>query len=75
MVKHLTKHGNSLALIIDKPVLDLLNIKADTPLKITTDGQSLVISPAGFEKRQEVFKEALEKVNQRYAPALKELAG
>ncbi len=74
MVKHLTKHGNSLALVIDKPVLDLLNINADTPLAITTDGQSLIISPDRDEKRQKAFKKALEKVNQRYAPAFKELA-
>jgi hypothetical protein len=26
MVKTLTKHGNSLALVIDKPILDLLKI-------------------------------------------------
>ena len=74
MVKHLTKHGNSLALIIDKPVLDLLNITADTPLSITTDGRSLIVSPAQDEKRQKAFHEALEKVNQKYAPALKALA-
>ena len=26
MVKRLTKHGNSLALVIDRPILDLLKI-------------------------------------------------
>ena len=31
MVKRLTKHGNSLALVIDKGVLDLLGIGAETP--------------------------------------------
>ena len=46
MVKTLTKHGNSLALVIDKPILELLKIDADTPLEITTDGTSLVVSPA-----------------------------
>ena len=45
MVKKLTKHGNSLALIIDRGVLDLLKIDSDTPLDITTDGQVLVITP------------------------------
>jgi hypothetical protein len=28
MVKKLTKHGNSLALVIDRPILDLLKIDA-----------------------------------------------
>ncbi len=32
MIKKLTKHGNSLALVIDRPILDLLRIDPDTPL-------------------------------------------
>lgn len=30
MIKKLTKHGNSLALVLDRGVLDLLEINADT---------------------------------------------
>ncbi len=74
MVKHLTKHGNSLALIIDKPVLDLLNITADTPLSITTDGRSLIVSPTQDEKRQKIFEEALAEGNRKYGKMLKRLA-
>ena len=33
MVKNLTKHGNSYALIIEKPIMELLNIEPETPLK------------------------------------------
>jgi antitoxin component of MazEF toxin-antitoxin module len=32
MIKSLTKHGNSLALVIEKPILELLGADADTPL-------------------------------------------
>ena len=46
LVKKLIRYGNSLALIIDKPVLDLLKIDVDMPLEISTpDGQNLKISP------------------------------
>ena len=31
MIKKRTKHGNSLALVLDRGVLDLLEIDADTP--------------------------------------------
>ena len=41
MIKKLTKHGNSLALVLDRGVLDLLEIDADTPLNIKTDGRCL----------------------------------
>jgi antitoxin component of MazEF toxin-antitoxin module len=46
LVKKLTKIGNSLALIIDRPVLDLLHIPIDAPLEISTpDGKKLEITP------------------------------
>ncbi|MCB9727839.1 MAG: AbrB/MazE/SpoVT family DNA-binding domain-containing protein [Deltaproteobacteria bacterium] len=45
MVKTLSAIGNSLGIIIDKPILDLLKIERDTPLEITTDGDTLTIRP------------------------------
>ena len=46
MVKKLTKHGNSLALVIDRPILDLLKIDPETPLDVSTDGRQLIVAPA-----------------------------
>lgn len=74
MIKKLTRHGNSLALVLDRPVLDLLKIDADTPLEISTDGDLLVISPVRDEERQKGFEKALKKTNRRYGRVLKRLA-
>ncbi len=74
MVKKLTKHGNSLALVLDRGVLDLLEIDADTPLNIKTDGKCLIITPSQTPARQKKFQAALAKVNRQYGPALKKLA-
>jgi len=74
MVKRLTKHGNSLALVIDRGVLDLLDIGVDTPLDITTDGKCLVVSPVRDAARQKKFRAALEEGTRRYGKALKRLA-
>ncbi len=74
MIKKLTKHGNSMALVIDKGVLELLKIDGETPLDISTDGKVLIISPVRDEKRQKQFEEALDKVNRKYGRALKKLA-
>lgn len=74
MIKKLTKHGNSWALIIDKPVLDLLKIGPETPLEISTDGQTLLVTPAKPGKRHDRFQSALEKTNRKYGRALKRLA-
>jgi antitoxin MazE len=73
MVKTLTKHGNSLALVIDKPILDLLKIEADTPLEITTDGQRLMIEPAD-PKRRTKLAAAKRKVMAEWKDVFKRLA-
>ena len=74
MIKKLARHGNSLALVIDRGVLDLLKIDADTPLEIETDDKSLVISPVRDRRRLRKFEKALAKTNQRYSSMLKRLA-
>ncbi|HEX6985080.1 MAG TPA: hypothetical protein VF170_06865 [Planctomycetaceae bacterium] len=74
MIKRLTKHGNSLALVIEKPILDLLKIDADTPLEVSTDGTSLTLVPLTDAKRREKFEAALSRTNRRYGKVLKKLA-
>jgi antitoxin component of MazEF toxin-antitoxin module len=74
MIKTLTAHGNSAALIIDKPIMEILNITMDTPLKISTDGKNLIISPLRDASRDERFARALHKVNARHASTLRRLA-
>ena len=75
MIKRLTTHGNSLALIIDKAILELLHINQDTPLEINTDGRNLIISPVESKSREKQIEVALAKVNKKYAKTLKALAG
>lgn len=74
MIKRLTKHGNSLAFVIDRGILDLLEIDAETPLSVTTDGQSLIISPVRDAARQKRFRAALQEGNRKYSKMLKRLA-
>ena len=74
MVKRLTKHGNSLALVIDRAILELLDIDAKTPLSITTDGICLLISPVRDAKRRRAFEAALAKVNRQFGKVLTRLA-
>lgn len=74
MIKTLTKHGNSLALIIDKPILELLEMDADTPVSITTDGKVLVLSPVHDMNCEEKLMRIRERGNKKYGSALKNLA-
>jgi antitoxin MazE len=74
MIKKMVTHGNSAALIIDKPILDILKIDMETPLEISTDGKNLIISPVTDKKRERKFRAALQKVNRKYGKVLKRLA-
>lgn len=74
LTKHLTRQGNSLALIIDKPVLKLLNIEEDTPVDMRIEGGSLIITPVHDPIRLEELKAILRKIDKRHGDALKRLA-
>jgi putative addiction module antidote len=74
MRRKLSKHGNSLALVIEKPVLELLGITADTELEVTTDGRKLTVVAATDEEREARFEQALNYVFEEYDEALRKLA-
>jgi antitoxin component of MazEF toxin-antitoxin module len=74
MQKTLTRHGNSYALVIDKPILELLRVTPETPFEILTDGNVLLLTPIRDPKEEKKFKEALRTTHQRIGRALKKLA-
>lgn len=74
MTKKLIRHGNSLALVIDKPILDLLQISEDTPLELTSDGDRILVSPVRGKGRQRKLEASLEKINKRFGDDLRRLA-
>jgi antitoxin MazE len=57
MAKTLTRNGNSLALTIDKPILEATGIDADPQLEISTDGDVIIISPVRSKKRTAKLEE------------------
>ena len=74
MTKKLTRHGNSLALIIDKPILEMLRMDENTVLSVSTDGNTLTVAPAKNDSRDAKFEAALERVNQKWGSVFKKLA-
>lgn len=72
MIKSLVKHGNSWALVIDRPILDLLKIDPTAPLEVTTDGHSIAIAPVAPAGNK--VRKARQKVKARYGKAFKKLA-
>ena len=76
MVKKLTKHGNSLAILLDKPILEMLNINEKTPLKIRTDGINIIIEPIHEQSTmaEDKIKEIYEQLATKYDAVLKKLS-
>lgn len=77
MRKKLTKQGNSLSLVIDKPILKLLNIDEKTDIVLEIQDGALILRPAGTKKRiseDAKMQELYEKLVREYGPALKKLA-
>jgi len=73
MTKKLIQHGNSAALVIDKALMDLLKVRMDTPLEITTDGRNIIISPQTEESAEATLLESLEKINKKHGSVLSKL--
>jgi len=73
-LKHLTRQGNSLAIIIDRPILDMLDINEKTPLKLTTEGGKIVLEPVSAEEVERRFGAAGDKVEKRFGRMFKRLA-
>ena len=74
MTKTLTKHGNSYAMVIDKPILGLIHATPETPFEIISDGRSLVLTPIRDDATEKKFDDAVAMLHRRFGKAMKRLA-
>ncbi len=74
MRKNLTVIGNSLGIIIEKPILDLLGINRETQIELTTDGNRLILEPVKEEDKTAKIKAATRRVMKNHDKNLRELA-
>lgn len=74
MLKTLARHGNSMALVIEKPILELIGAQPETIFDVTTDGKSLIITPVKTKKQSKKVMAEAEKIKQKYYDVLKKLA-
>ncbi|HTP24735.1 MAG TPA: AbrB/MazE/SpoVT family DNA-binding domain-containing protein [Anaeromyxobacteraceae bacterium] len=74
MTKKLTCTGNSLALVLDRQLLEATGIDAATPLEVSTDGDVIAVTPVRSGKRTEQLRRVMERAHQQYAGVFKRLA-
>ena len=75
MIKRLRKVGNSNALILDKPILDLLGLEEDSQVQLTIQDGALIVTPA-FPNLvdSDLINEKLDLVMKKRRKVLKRLA-
>jgi antitoxin component of MazEF toxin-antitoxin module len=76
-MKKLVKHGNSLALVIEKPILEIMGIDEHTELEIVLQDGALVIqTPDKVRKNieKEDIKKIAKQVMERYDSVFRKLA-
>ena len=74
MVKKLSQVGGSLALVIDKPILDLFKIDKETPLEILPEGDGFKIRIIRDKERERLLQEAMLDGDKKFSKMFKKLA-
>lgn len=74
MIKTLTRTGNSLALVLDRALLEATGIEADTKLEVSTDGDVIIVSPVRSKKRSAKLRAILRDLDDEHAGAFRRLA-
>jgi antitoxin component of MazEF toxin-antitoxin module len=74
MRKKLTRTGNSLALVLERDLLESTGITAATTLEVSSDGEVIIISPVRSAKRTERLRQVMARAHDRYAGTFKRLA-
>jgi antitoxin component of MazEF toxin-antitoxin module len=74
MIKKLTRTGNSIAVVLDKPMLEELGLDENSEVELSTNGQVIVITPKRSAARERKFRDAADRINRKYAGLFKRLS-
>ncbi len=74
MIKNLTRTGNSVALVLDKQLLEAANLDPDDQVEVSTNGRVIVIAPVRSKREIEKFERGKELMHARFAGAFRRLA-
>ena len=74
MVKRLTRQGNSVAIVLDRPILEAAELEEGQEVEVSTDGDVIIITPVRSKSRQAKLRAAVNKLHDKYAGAFRRLA-
>jgi antitoxin component of MazEF toxin-antitoxin module len=73
VTKTLTKHGNSLALVIDKPILEQMGVAETSPLTLAFDGRCLIVTRVSSTARHKRVRSAIDELHHEFGYPMKRL--
>jgi antitoxin component of MazEF toxin-antitoxin module len=73
-LKKLSKNGNSVAVIIEKPMLEVLGATPDSFVKRTIEGKKLILEFVTPDEREKLIREASDRIVSRHSKIFKKLA-
>ena len=71
--RKLVSVNGSLALVLDSGVLQILDIDESSVMRLSTDGDCLVVTPIRAKGRRRRFEQSLESVVNEYDSMLREM--
>jgi len=74
MKKKLTRTGNSVALVLDRPLLEQLGIDENSEVEVSTNGDVLVMTPTREPGRRRKLNKILDELDEQYAGVFRRLA-
>jgi antitoxin MazE len=72
--KKLTRTGNSVALVLDKPILEQLGLDENSEVEVSTNGDVLVVTPVRDDARRHKLNKILEELDDEYGGVFRRLA-
>ncbi len=74
MKKKLTRTGNSVALVLDRPLLEQLGMDEGSEVEVSSNGDVIVVTPVRERDRETRLRDAADKINSRYAGLFRRLS-
>jgi antitoxin component of MazEF toxin-antitoxin module len=74
LIKKLTRQGNSTSLVIDRQLMELLDLDRDALVKVSVEGRKLIVEPLSDEERERKFVKVMRKTGKQNSELFKRLA-
>ena len=74
MKKRLSRAGDSVAIVLDKPLLEAVGVDAGSEVDVSTNGDVIVITPVRDSGERRKLEKILDELDDEYAGVFRRLA-